>query len=265
MHFRNLLFGLMLLISACQKDQHTANTKVIGHGATGLKMPASFYHDNSLEAIHKALETEGCDGIEIDVQLSKSGTLWLFHDAEMKLETDHSGCIHSKTDEELKQVRYQTIRKEKLARFEEIPFHKLMGKTLMLDLRHFNSCESTILTSEKMLDELLKFPEIQTGSIHVYLLSNYAPWITAFQNTSFELIYSTETLEEAKVLMTNNNIAGVMIKNSQISKDQVNELKGFGKKIIIFEVRSPKNIRKALKKRPDYLVTDDLRTTIIEK
>jgi glycerophosphoryl diester phosphodiesterase len=265
MLFRNLLFTLILLISACSKDDKSAYTKVIGHGATGLRMPASFYHDNSLEAINKALETEGCDGIEIDVQLSVSGTLWLFHDSELSVETNHSGCINSKTDEELKQVRYNTIRKEKLARFEEIPFHKLIGKTLMLDLRHYNSCQAVIISSEKITEQLLKFPEIQAGNINVYLISNYEPWIIALQTSPFDLIYSTETLEEAKLVLNTNNIAGVMIKNAQINKNQVNELKALEKKIIIFEVRSPKNIRKALKKRPDYLVTDDLRATIIEK
>jgi hypothetical protein len=42
-------------------------------------------------------------------------------------------------------------------------------------------------------------------------------------------------------------------------------LQAAGKKVIIFEVRSPKGIKSALKKHPNYLVTDDLRATIIEK
>lgn len=265
MNFRTLLFISILIISSCQKDKSSSNTKVIGHGATGLRMPSSFYHDNTLEAINKALETEGCDGIEIDVQLSASGTLWLFHDAELSVETNTSGCINSKTDKELEDVHYKTIRKEKLTRFQDIPFHKLLGKTLMLDLRHYNQCESNIISSSDMLLQLLKYPAIQNGSIEVYLLTNYEPWISAFQNTPFKLIYSTETLSEVETVMTANNLDGVMIKNAQIDKDQVKKLKDQGKKIIIFEVRSPKSIRSALKKRPDFLVTDDLRATIIEK
>ena len=265
MNFRIILFIFILLISACKKDKNHSNTKVIGHAATGLKMPSTFYHDNSLEAINKAMETEGCDGIEIDVQLSASGTLWLFHDAELYTETNQSGCINSKTDEELEQVRYSTIKKEKLIRLEDIPFHKLIGKTLMLDLRHYNQCDEKVISSELMMEQLLKYPEIQSGQIQVYLISNYEHWIAAFANSTFELIYSTETLEEGLQVMSMNSIAGLMIKNSKIDKDQVSELKALGKKIIIFEVRSPKSIRKALNKRPDYLVTDDLRATIIEK
>ncbi len=82
---------------------------------------------------------------------------------------------------------------------------------------------------------------------------------------SFLLIYSTETISEANLILGNNAVSGLMAKNSKISKEEVGQLKAQGKKIIIFEVRSPKSIRKALKKRPDYLVTDDLRATIIEK
>lgn len=265
MSFRAFFLVTIIVISACQKHKNSSSTKVIGHAATGLKLPASFYHDNSQEAINKALETEGCDGIEIDVQLSASGTLWLFHDAELSVETNASGCINSKTDEELEHVVYKTVRKEKLTRFEDIPFQKLVGKTLMLDLRHYNLCESSIISSATMLQQLLKYGEIQSANIEVYLLTNYEPWIVAFQNSPFKIIYSTETLSEAQVVMSNNNVDGVMIKNTQIEKDHVKELKDQGKKIIIFEVRSPKSIRSALKKLPDYLVTDDLRATIIEK
>ena len=265
MNFRLLLFIGIVLISACKKDKNHLDTKVIGHAATGLKMPSTFYHDNSLEAINKAMETEGCDGIEIDLQLSASGTLWLFHDAELSTETNQSGCINSKTDDELEQVRYSTIRKERLIRFAEVPFHKLIGKTLMLDLRQYNHCEEKVISSDLMMEQLLKFPAIQSGNMQVYVISNYEPWIAAFANTSFQLIYSTETWEEGLEVMSGNSIAGLMIKNSKIDKDQVGELKALGKKIIIFEVRSPKSIRKALKKLPDYLVTDDIRATIIEK
>lgn len=265
MSFKYVSYCLILLLIACQKDEIYSNTKVIGHGATGLEMPSSFYHDNSLEAIHKALETEGCDGIEIDVQLSASGTLWLFHDAELSVETNASGCVNSKTDEELNAVRYQTIRKEKLARFQDIPFHKLMGRTLMLDLKHYNACQGTVLSVELILNQLLQHPELQTGNIQVFLLTNYQPWILALASGPFELIYSTETISEANLILGNNAVSGLMAKNSKISKEEVGQLKAQGKKIIIFEVRSPKSIRKALKKRPDYLVTDDLRATIIEK
>ncbi len=265
MCFKCLLCSAILLLFSCQKEKNNSNTQVIGHGATGLKMPNSFYHDNSLEAIHKALETEGCDGIEIDVQLSSSGTLWLFHDAELSTETSHSGCIHSKTDEELDQIRYKTIRKEKLIRLKSIPFGKLKGKTLMLDLKHYNACANAFVESELIRQQLLQHPELFDGSIQVYLITNYQPWIAEFESSNFELIYSTETYSEVEGFLSTNSFAGVMIKNSEIERHQVKELKALGKKIIIFELRAPKSIRKALKKRPDYLVTDDLRATIIEK
>ena len=264
MRYRFLFLFAICILSACKKEKTLSVVQVIGHAATGLKVPATFYHDNSLEAIHKAMETEGCDGIEIDLQLSASGTLWLFHDAEMSVETNQAGCIQSKTDEELAQIHYSTIRKEKLIRFRDLPFHKLIGKTLMLDLRHYNACEENIISSELMMEQLLMHPEIQTGQIQVYLLTNYEPWLAAFAASPFQLIYSTETWEEGVQVMAVNDIAGLMIKNSKIDKDQVRELKAMGKKIIIFEVRSPKSIRKALKKQPDYLVTDVLRATIIE-
>lgn len=265
MNSKHIIYFVLLFLFACQKEKNNSNTKVIGHAATGLKMPSSFYHDNSIEAIHKALETEGCDGIEIDVQLSATGTLWLFHDSELSVETNASGCLNSKSDAELEAIRYQTLHKEKLARFQDIPFHKLMGKTLMLDLRHYNACQETIVTADLVLNRLLQYPELQTGNIQVYLLTNYQPWLLEMASAPFEIIYSTETLSEANLILGYSSVHGLMIKNAKITKEEVAQLKDSGKKIIIFEVRSPKNIRKALRKRPDYLVTDDIRATIIEK
>lgn len=265
MNFKISILILILLFSACKKDKSQSNVKVIGHGATGLQMKTSFYHDNSLESINKALETEGCDGIEIDVQLSSSGTLWLFHDPELSIETKSSGCINSKTDEELDQIHYQTIHKEKLIRLADIPFEKLIGKTLMLDLRHYNQCSNTFISSNLILQQLLQFPALQDGSIEVYLITNYQTWMLELENSNFDLIYSAETLSDFKAFLSSINLAGIMIRNSGIDKNQIEELKSQGKKTIIFEVRSPKGIRKALKKNPDYLVTDDLNATIIEK
>jgi len=45
----------------------------------------------------------------------------------------------------------------------------------------------------------------------------------------------------------------------------VTKIRQAGKKIYIFEVRSPKGIRSALKKIPDGILTDDIRAAILEK
>ena len=264
MSFKYTLF-LLLMLAACQKKESYKSVKIIGHAALGLKMESAVFHDNSGEAIEMAVDMEGCDGVEIDVQMSLSGGLWLFHDPFLSGETKETGCIGTKTDIDLSEILYAGLHKEKILNFGDIPFKRLKGKTLMLDLRSYNYCTGTAVAVDAVYDKLMAVPELQDGEIEVLVLLSTTSWFAHFENGPFQLIYTDADYEASKAVLEVQDFDGVMIKNSQISREQVQSFKSAGKKVIIFEVRSPKGIRTALKKQPDYLVTDDLRATIIEK
>jgi hypothetical protein len=55
------------------------------------------------------------------------------------------------------------------------------------------------------------------------------------------------------------------VRNSKFDREEMAQIQATEKNVVIFEVRSPKGIRSALRKLPDYLITDDLRASIIEK
>lgn len=264
MHYR-LIFLLIIVLLSCRKKEEYAAVKIIGHAATGLKSPGAVFHDNSGEAIEMALETYGCDGVELDVQMSLTGSLWLFHDPKMSDETTEKGCIGTKSDIDLSEITYKSFHREKILALRNISFKRLKNKTLMLDLRHYNYCTQTMVPVANMVDSLLSVPQLQSGEIEVLVLLSTTSWFPYFANTPFQVIYGDADYEKAWEVLSAQDFDGVMIKNSQISREQVASLKSAGKKVIIFEVRSPKGIRSALKKQPDYLVTDDLRATIIEK
>lgn len=260
-----LILSIPLLLLACKKQVDYPHTKIIGHAASGLSTQSSVFHDNSREAVEMSLETSGCDGVEIDIQLSASGTLWLFHDPYLSEETGESGCIGTKTNEELDKIRYKTLHREKLLALDQLNLDRCKGKTVMLDLRHYDYCLSQIVDVQPFIDELSAIPQFQDGSIEVMVLLNTTDWAAHFQNLPFEMIYSAVHLDDAQEALAAFPFDGVIIRNAEISKDQVASFRAAGKKVIIFEVRSPKGIRNAFRKQPDYLVTDDLRATIIEK
>jgi hypothetical protein len=60
-------------------------------------------------------------------------------------------------------------------------------------------------------------------------------------------------------------LEGFVVKNNDFSETEITEIKAKNKKVYIFEIRSPKGIRTALKKFPTGLITDDLRATLIEQ
>lgn len=263
MSYRFLFFAIFLL--ACEKKEDFSDVRIIAHAASGLENQNAIYHDNSKEAVEFALETAGCDGVELDVQLSFSNHLWFFHDQTMDKETSEKGCIPAKDDASLSQVEYKTIKKEKLLSLQNLPVNYFQKQVLMLDVRHYDLCKNQNVNPLIFFNEIANFSPFYTGQIEVKVLLSNPEWLEEFQELPFEIYYSGGDFQDADEKLKWYDFDGIVIKNENISKDQVREIKAAGKKVIIFEVRSPKGIKSAFKKHPDFLVTDDLRATIIEK
>jgi glycerophosphoryl diester phosphodiesterase len=70
-----ILIFIVALIYSCDNN---IKPKIIGHRAYGVKGFNDTIMDNTLDAIKKALPI--VDGIEVDIQMSLDGTIWLYHD-----------------------------------------------------------------------------------------------------------------------------------------------------------------------------------------
>lgn len=65
---------------------------------------SGMYPENTMLAFKKAIETEGCDGIELDVHLIKDGELVIIHDERLdRTCVNGTGLVRDYTYEELKQ------------------------------------------------------------------------------------------------------------------------------------------------------------------
>jgi hypothetical protein len=75
---------------------------------------------------------------------------------------------------------------------------------------------------------------------------------------------SIESLSQltSSFLENEPKLRGVVVRNKSIRLEEVNFLKSIHKKTVIFEVRSAKGIKEALKKNPDYVLTDDVKLTV---
>ncbi len=67
------------------------------------------YPENTMLAFQKAAET-GCDGMELDVQLPKDGTVVVIHDEAVDRTTDGTGLVKDYTFEELRKLDAGTIK-----------------------------------------------------------------------------------------------------------------------------------------------------------
>ncbi len=255
-----IIFRLLILffvVNSCTKKEDFSKIKILGHAGNGLNISNSMYHDNSLNSIHLAVSHAGCDGVEIDVQLSKNGTAWLFHDTNLKKEANLDACVNSTSDTELEQLSYNHFNDEKLLKLNDL---SLSTKTLFLDLRHYNYCSETVVDLNAFILELSLFRE-QNLTCEIYVCTNFIDWIIPLQNEGFKVCFAPNSKSE----YDEKNANAFLFKNAEISKSEVEAFQNAGKEVFIFELRSPKGIRSALRKHPNCIISDDIKAAIIEK
>ena len=257
---------ILIFVVSCNKKESFDAIQLFGHAGNGLNISNSVYHDNSENSIKLALSQNGCDGVEVDVQLSKDGTAWLFHDENLKVEANLNSCINSSTDKEISELAYNHFNDEKLFKLYKL---QLNSKSIVLDIRHGNACENKVVDLDKMLMQLKSFCENNLES-QIYLNTNNFSWISelkslATNNLKIQICYSPSETEDLESISANFAVDAFLFKNNEITKEKVESLQSKGKKVLIFEVRSPKGIRSALKKYPNVIITDDLKAAIIEK
>lgn len=263
---RGSLLFLVLIAFGCTKSKQYDTVRIYGHAGTGLENIASVYHDNTIEAVDLALSMQGCNGVEVDVHLSADGDLWLFHDAQLESETNLSGCIPDASNAVLSTGKYSTLHQEKIARLSDIDTNHLQGKEIVLDLRHYNECAGEFVNVAQIIDRLVDLGYSSPKGFTVLVNVSLKEWIQPFLNAGFNTVLSIYAMSEFTYAESiYPGIYGYIMKNSDVTEENVEAIQQTGKKLFIFEVRSPKMTREAFRKAPDGILSDDLRTAIIEK
>ena len=264
MRFEGIVLLLLLGLLGCKKKQ-LSNVDVYGHAGNGLKTQHSPYYHNTLESIELALGTEGATGVEIDVQLSADGDLWVFHDDYLQDETDGTGCINEQTSAELEGIHYASLHKEKLIRLSDLRFELYGGSTILIDARHYNACSKVTVDGEVYAQRLAAIRDEAPG-VSFIILTRYKDWIPAFKSLNFMVLFEYEQRSELDVLAQEGiDTDGVVIRNNGITADEIEEFHANGKHVILFDIRAPKTTRRAMKKLPDGVIVDDIKTALIEK
>lgn len=258
-----VIFIVALLAFSCKKKEQFDSVKLIGHAGSGLHSETSPYYDNSQEAIDYAVQLEGIDGVEIDLQCSASGSMWLFHNTILNDDTKGEGCVNSATDDYLNSLFYNGLGNEPLVKLADLDF-PFATKTCFLDVRHYNSCTEQFIDQQTVINAIdaalvpLSVPEVS-------VITNNPGWVHEFYLKGWKVYYEVGSANSYLNFGQLSETAGLCLRNSEIDRAGVESVQQAGKEVIIFEVRSPKGIRSGLRKYPDYLMTDNLKAAIIEK
>jgi len=193
--------------------------------------------------------------------MSKDGTLWLYHENRLEASTDGIGCVAELTDQELEQVRYKSIHRERLVRLDQILTKLRPGQTFILDIKHWNDCAQAYSDMQRFKDALLAIPDELKDQLIID--SSYPYWLAALAQ-EFRVVFSTVSFEEGLVQLENiPKLHGLMMRHYEITPLEIKQLKNMGKAIFLFEMRSSKTQRAVLKKLPTGIISDDPRGALV--
>lgn len=276
-----LLLISLLTAPSCKRldvePESAKSVKVLGHGGVGFQSPRNQLPHNSLQSVIKAVEFYGAHGVEVDVQMSKSGTLWMYHDLTLETQSDCFGCITQKTDEELARCRYK----------EDVQVNVLNGPYylaplkdfirhvqqytekpyLFLDVRTVTVCEG--MSRDSILTGTIR--EILAASreygnydrLYLNLRDRVLTENIKTQNPEIKILLETDFVKQADLnFVKQHGLEGMILNNRKTSDVDVRQLHNEGLEVCLFGVKVQDGVVEAINKSPEFIMTDNLPLTI---
>lgn len=249
---------------------------VIGHAGLGFVswIPFNYYPANSLGSIKEALLTEGADGVEVDVQMTKDGDFVLFHDEKLETKSTGTGCISNLNLSEVEQLNYQVgfpfdlFQSENVLTFDRlIAFLKSLDRfpELHLDIRTKSKCfevmeneEWEILIAKNLLEKL-EVHQIPANKVVIISLSTR--FTTELKTLNSPYKSSFEIVDDSDYLINfakSNDFESVTIKPKLLSKALAASFHQEGIKVITFGAKSKSGNKKLLELNPDVIQTNNI-------
>lgn len=233
------------------KHNSTHDANIIAHrGFSSLKL------ENSFESVKLAFDTECCDGVEIDVRISKDNEIVLAHDESL-----HGiGKIADKTLDELKENKCKNKRIRNTLKVKTI-FSK-DAKLVFDRTKKINNSKEHICSLNEIIDEInekkillvdLKF-DGDTDEIMFDKINN----IFSDYNGNLEIIFQSDKIKVLKKMKElypqyeyqailkkkkdlkylNSNFDYYCIRKNLINKEIVDDLELQGKKVCVWTINT---------------------------
>ena len=251
----------MLLLAACGKERPSlsSTTAILGHGGMGI---SSDYPLNSLESILQCLEM-GADGTEIDVQMSRDGELFAYHDKLMEESTDGEGAVHILDASELEQLRFNNAKYGSFQVMKLLDMPKLLqeytGKFYSLDCKKNSpdpSGEYAMQYATAIAEVHAEFEKYATAVVELSDIKT----ILALQQINPSIpIYYLGPAEDALDITGDLGLAGYIGAVTDVDQDLVAALREKDVAVSIFNANSRSRNRTAIELQPDFIQTDRLR------
>lgn len=229
---------------------------------TGITHPT-----NTLTSIKECISL-GADGSELDVQLTKDSVLIVFHDSNLKENTDKEGVINELNWSEIKGANYTNI---PFLDYPVISLNELFEElspidslTFSFDIKFFNGIEDLNLYRKRFVNALLRFIEKNNLSQSVFIESHDIELLKQLKTLkpSYRLLLYPSDFDSGLNLAKELDLYGVSISTDKITKEQIKKAHENGKFISLWSVNSNKKNKEAIRKNPDIIQTDRLQNLL---
>lgn len=267
----NTITGILtcLLLSSCSKVKFypdkpltTLNNKIAHRGGGG-----TLYRDNTIEACTFALKDN--DGVEIDIQISKDRTIWMAHDATIKLCDGSSICFAETKDADIEKIdscNGRPIGYSKLEELLEYVKNNCPEKYIIVDLKGWIPCSGNSAGIEGMMrleaelvskmakkHNLSEKVLIETDIVSVLLWARrFTPEIGQYLN-----VYGN--LEKGMLTALNQDLDGIAFKTNvkdTLTRDYVNLFHKKGLRLIAWNLSDTSELSKYLRMGVDFTEYD---------
>ncbi|MEA3494413.1 MAG: glycerophosphodiester phosphodiesterase [Bacteroidota bacterium] len=276
-----ILFILVILItifSACGPDDppdpvdDKPRVKILGHKGSGSSWIHEEFLENTIPSITNAIKS--FDGVEVDVQMSKDGTPWLYHDRAINGNTCDSTiliCIPQSTDYQIsslqicyddKKDRVYTLQKLlQLFGFSTEKFY------ISLDVKShfFDDCFLNGRPPDsyfyQMADTIISLIDFYDAHSYVLIESDKDLFLDYIENVDSNVLtcrlgYSGIYYNLEKVRSHNYDGISMKFTDETLVTEIVDSARKAGVIIQLWTPYSSDDIRKAIKLKPSFIQVD---------
>jgi glycerophosphoryl diester phosphodiesterase len=243
---------------------------ILGHAGSGFLYPIypfNPYPANSMKSIKKALEDNGADGVEVDVQLTKDGVPVLYHDVTLESKTNAKGLIDDHLATDVVGLKYKggffydIFHRERIITLEqmlqlfstysELPF-------LHIDLRN-NKPERHAYYAQTVTSLLSKYNYPLSKLVFISPDPDFLLSFRQIEPKASLVLDIDGELEKSLRIAYQHNFDGICVNSKKITPEQVARVKQKGLQVVLFGGKSHSSIEQMLALGPDAVQVNNLK------
>lgn len=216
---------------------------------------ATFGSENSLEALKRARESKIATAVEIDVQLTQDKKVILNHDPTLKRMTGYDERVSNMNLDEIKKLRLKNppgvFSESKIPTLDEF-LDKSGNIQVMIELKPDGD------NGIELLDEVLKIVKDKKHTERSIISSSNRKLLEASKKKEPKIKTALITALLLGAEFNEKYIDIFSIEAKGLSPHLIEHAREKNKKLYVWTINSVKQAKKALKSRPDGLITDNV-------